>query len=108
MSETRILRERQSAARAAALRLVPFAEDGTVAILAQTRVAVSYPTVPAAFYTCSPLQVDGPETEGAAATFTQDSSRMIYAFNLGTQAPPAGTRIIAHACGGRWVFRFDG
>jgi len=108
MSETRILRDRQSTARAAALRLVPFAEDGTVAILAQTRVVVSYPTVPAAFYACSPLQVDGPETEGAAATFTEDSTRTIYAFNLGTLIPPTGTSIIAHACGGRWTFRYDG
>jgi hypothetical protein len=108
MSETRILRERQSNARAAALRLVPFAEDGAVAILAQTRVAVSYPSVPAAFYACSPLQVDGPETEGAAVTYFGDSSRTILAFNLGTQVPPAGTRLIAHACGGRWVFRYDG
>jgi len=79
-----------------------------VAILAQTRVAVSYPTGATAFYACSPLQVDGPEIEGAAATFTQDSSRIIYAFNLGTQVPPVGTQIIAHACGGRWVFRYDG
>jgi hypothetical protein len=108
MSETRILRDRQSMARTASLRLVPFAEEGAVAILAQTRIAVSYPTVPAAFYACSPLQVDGPETEGAVATFTEDSSRMINAFNLGTQIPPPGTRIIAHDCGGRWTFRYDG
>src|SRR5262249_21616655 len=108
MSETRTLRDRQADTRAAALRLLPFAEGGAVAILAQTRVAVSYPTVPAAFYACTPLQVDGPETEGAAVTYSGDSSRTILAFNLGTQVPPSGTRIIAHACGGRWVFRYDG
>ena len=108
MSETRILRDRQAAARGSAARLVPFPEDGAVAILAQTRVVVSYPTVAAAFYACSPLQVDGPETEGATATFTEDGTRTIYAFNLGTQVPPAGSRIIAHACGGRWTFRYDG
>ena len=108
MGETRILRERQSAARAATSRLVPFAEDGAVAVLAQTRAVVSYPTVPAACYACSPLQVDGPEIEGATATFTEDGTRTLYAFNLGTQVPPAGTRIVAHACGGRWTFRYDG
>ena len=108
MSETRILRDRQSAASALVHRLVPFAEDGAVAILAQTTTVSSYPTVPAAFYACSPLQVDGPETEGATATFTEDATRTIYAFNLGTQVPPEGTRIIAHACGGRWTFRYDG
>ena len=108
MSETRILRDRQASARSAAARLVPFPEDGTVAILAQTRVVASYPTVPAACYACSPLQVDGPEIEGATATFTEDGTRTLYAFNLGTQVPPPGTRLIAHACGGRWTFRYDG
>jgi hypothetical protein len=108
MSETRILRDRQSAARAATLRLVPPADDRAVAILAQTRSVVHYPTVASACYACSPLQVDGPETEGATATFTADPTRIVYAYNLGTQIPPAGTKILIHACGGRWTFRFDG
>ncbi len=108
MNDTRILRERQDWTRAAALRLAPFTEDGGVAILVQTTVVTSYPTVVGAFYACVPLLVDGPELEGAAATFTADTSEMLFAFNLGTQVPPVGTKIIAHSCGGRWVFRYDG
>jgi hypothetical protein len=97
-----------AASSAASLRLVPLAEQGTVAILAQTMLVAQYPTVAGAFYACAPLQVDGPETEGSAATFATFASRTIYALNLGTQVPPLGTKIIAHACGGRWAFRFDG
>ncbi len=108
MNDTRILREQLAAGRAAVDRLAPFAEDGAVAVLAQTKAISAYPTVPGAFYACSPLAVDGPETEGAAASFTTDPTRTTYAFNLGTQVPPAGTVIIAHACGGRWTFRYDG
>ena len=105
MSETRILRERQSAARAARRGCVPFAEDGAVAVLAQTRVVASYPTVPAAFYACSPLLVDGPETEGAAATFTEDGTRTIYAFNLGTRSLPwaPGSSPMPAAAAGRFA-----
>jgi hypothetical protein len=108
MSEARILRDRQTATRASLLRLAPVAEDGSVAILVKTIIASSYPTIAGAFYACAPLQVDGPETEGAIATFTASGTRTIYALNLGTQVPPVGTKIIAHACGSRWTFRFDG
>src|SRR4051812_24792422 len=108
MNATRILRDRFAAGRAAVDRLAPFAEDGTVAVLAQTKVASAYPTVPGAFYACVPLSIDGPETEGAAAGFTADPTRTIFALNVGTQVPPAGTNVIAHSCGGRWTFRYDG
>jgi hypothetical protein len=108
MSETRIIREQQAASRAAAQRISAFPEDGTVAVLAQTQTVTSYPTVPASFYACVPLWIDGPETEGATASFTVDNGRTLYAFNIGTQVPPVGTTIIAHSCGGRWTFRYDG
>jgi hypothetical protein len=108
MSDTRILRDRQSDALAAVDRLSGFAEEGAEAVLAMTTTVSSYPTVPGAFYACVPLAVDGPEIEGAAANFTADTIRIVYAYNLGTQIPPAGTKILAHSCGGRWTFRFDG
>jgi hypothetical protein len=108
MSESRILRDQLESTRAASLRRVPIAEDGSVAILAQTTVITSYPTVAGAFYACTPLMVDGQETEGATANFTAYGDRTIYALNLGKTIPPAGTKVIAHACGGRWTFRFDG
>ena len=108
MSEERILREKLEASRAAARRQVPFAEEGSVAILAQTTVVSVYPTTAGAFYACTPLLADGPETEGASASFASSGARTIYALNLGTGVPPVGTKLIAHACGGRWTFRFDG
>ena len=64
--------------------------------------------VPGAFYACVPLSIDGPEIEGATASFTTEGTRTMYALNVGTQVPPVGTIIIAHACGGRWTFRYDG
>ena len=98
-----------AAGRAAVDRLAPFAEDGAVAVLAQTKAVSSYPTVPGAFYACvAALRSTGPRSRAPTASFTADGTRTIYALNVGTQVPPAGTRIIAHACGGRWTFRYDG
>ncbi len=108
MNDARILRDRQAGELAAADRLYSFAEEGAEAMLAMTTTVSRYPTVPGAFYACVPLAVDGPEVEGAVANFTADTSRIIYAYNLGTQIPPAGTKVLAHSCGGRWTFRFDG
>jgi hypothetical protein len=108
MIDTRILREQQAAVLAAADRAANVAEDGTVAILAQTSTVAAYPTVAGAFYACVPLWADGAEIEGAAASFTALGSRTVYAFNLGSQIPPVGTKIIAHSCGGRWVFQYNG
>ena len=108
MSERRVLREQLEAIRSTSLRRVAVVEDGAVAILAQTTVVKNYPTAAGAYYACTPLQVDGPEVEGAEATFTSSGARTINAFNLGQGIPPVGTKVIAHACGGRWTFRFDG
>jgi hypothetical protein len=83
-------------------------EDGSEAALVQTKSAGAYPTIASAFYACSPVRLQGSEVEGAGVTFVPDSSRTIFAFNLGTKAPPLGTKLIAHACGGRWTFRYDG
>jgi hypothetical protein len=108
MNDTRILREREAASRAAAFRASPFAEEGAVAVLAQTTAVASYPIAAGVFYACMPLYVDGKETEGSPASFTADPTCTFYALNLGSQVPPPGTKIIAHACGGRWTFRYDG
>jgi hypothetical protein len=93
---------------AAALRLSPSGEDGGLAVLAQTVTVTRYPSSAGAFYACVPLQVDGAEVEGAAASFAADPARILYACNLGSQIPPEGTKIVLHACGGRWTFRYDG
>lgn len=108
MSDARIMRGRQEDAAAAVKRLVIAGHHGSEAVLVQTRVAATYPTTASAFYACTPLRIEGPETEGAAATFSGDTSRTIMAFNLGAKAPPVGTKLIVHSCDGRWTFRYDG
>ncbi|QEH38637.1 hypothetical protein OJF2_72430 [Aquisphaera giovannonii] len=108
MIDGRILRDRQADTLALVDKLSAPPQVGSVAVLAQTKAVATYPGVASAFFACAPIEVDGPETEGAAATFTADASRTIYALNLGTRLPPLGTKVILHACGGRWTFRFDG
>jgi hypothetical protein len=106
--EARILRDRHEAAVAADGRAARFAEDGSVAVLVQTKAVAAYPTSANAFFACSPVSIDGPETEGAAATFVADPARTIFAYNLGTRVPPVGARLIAQSCSGRWTFRYEG
>jgi len=108
MFNARILRARQESALASAGRSAPFSEDGSVAILVQTRSVGDYPTAPNVFFACSPVRVDGPEAEGEAAVFVADFSRTYFAYNLGTHVPPIGTKVVAQSCSGRWTFRFDG
>lgn len=108
MSEIRIIRGRQEAASSAVRRLADSHSQASEVALVQTKIATDYPTVASAYYACAPLRVDGPETEGAAVTFTGDSSRTIMAFNLGSKAPPVGTKLLIHSSGGCWAFRYDG
>ena len=108
MFDARILRDRQEAALAATDRAATFAEDGSVAILVQTKAIAVYPTTANAFYACSPVRLDGLESEGAAVIFIADLSRTHFVYNLGSQIPPIGTKLIAQSCSGRWTFRFDG
>jgi hypothetical protein len=84
------------------------APEGSLALLLTTTVANAYPTVSGAFYAGNPTYVNGTEAEGGVASYSPDMSQVIYAYNVGTQIPPEGTRVIAHAVGGRWVFRYDG
>jgi len=107
MPDARILRDRQEAAFAATSRMASSAEEGSAAILVQTRAETRYPTTPGAFYACSPVSIDGPETEGAAAAVLTDASRLLFVYNLGNAIPPVGSKLVAHSCGGRWVVRFD-
>jgi hypothetical protein len=108
MREPRLLRERQDTRTAAADRRMAPGEAGGLAVLAQTTSLGRYPTTAGACYACTPLRIDGPETEGATPTFAPDASRTIHAFNLGVQVPPVNTKVVLHACGGRWTFRYDG
>lgn len=108
MSNTRILRDRQAEARSTLDRMGTQIEEGGLSVLIKTITVATYPGTPSAFFACQPLSIDGTEREGAIATLTVDASRTFYAYNLGTQVPPPGTRLIVTGCNGRWVFRYDG
>ncbi len=82
--------------------------EGSLAQLLTTVTINTYPTKAGAFYAGNPTYVNGAETEGGIASYSPDPSQVIYAYNLGTKVPPEGTRAVAHAVGGRWVFRYDG
>lgn len=106
--DARILRDRQEAAVASDGRAARFAEDGSVALMVQTKVVGAYPTSANSFFACSPVRIDGPETEGAPATFVADSARTIFVYNLGSRVPPIGAKLVAQSCSGRWAFRYEG
>ena len=108
MSEARVMRIRQEDATSAARRLTSAGLYGSEAVLVQTTARGNYPKAASAFYACTPLRIDGPETEGAGAAFSVDPSRTIMALNLGSKSPPVGTKLIIHSSGGRWAFRYDG
>lgn len=82
------------------------ADDG-IAVIAVTATLSSYPSSPSAAYYCLTQQIDADDTEGATASYTADGGEL-FAINVGSVVPPAGTRIIPHAVGGRWLFRYDG
>ena len=106
--DSRIERERQKALRGVLDRIAPFVTDGSAARPGHDDNRQTYPTTAGAFYASNPTEIDGSEVEGATASYTADTSQVVYVLNVGTQVPPLGTRVIAHAVGGRWVFRYDG
>jgi len=82
-------------------------DGASAARLVITTTITTYPLAAAEFYACNPVEIDGSEIEGGAATYTADTAQVMYCLNLGTTIPPSGTRVIASAVGGRWTFRFD-
>jgi hypothetical protein len=104
---TRIERERHRDLEDLVDRVPEGADSGSAGCLIRTTTLVTYPTTAGRFYACNPVQIDGTETEGGTATYTADTTQVIYALNLGTTVPPAGTNLIATAVGGRWTFRYD-
>jgi len=107
MSESRTQRNRAAVQDQDLDRLDDSPPHGSAAILATTTTVTTYPTTAAAFYAANMTEIDGVEQEGTAATYTIQSG-VVYILNTGTQIPPVGTRVVAHAVGGRWVFRYDG
>jgi hypothetical protein len=107
VSEARILRDRQAFLGGEVDRSGELPPDGAAAILAVTTTVDTYPTSPSAFYAANPAEFNSDETEGAPATLVSDTSTLLFAYNLGTEVPPAGTQVVCHAVGGRWCFRYD-
>jgi hypothetical protein len=108
MNDLRVIRDRPKAEQNTIDRTRSPAPLGAAATLAQTTTVSTYPTTASAFYACIPADIDGSESEGASATYVQEGSAILYAWNAGTQIPPVGTTVVCHAVGGRWVFRYDG
>ncbi len=108
MADSRIERERQKALSGVLDRVTPFSADGSAALLVTTTTVSTYPTLAGAFYASNPTEIDGSEIEGGPASYTVDATKVVYVLNVGMQVPPVGTRVVAHAVGGRWVFRYDG
>jgi hypothetical protein len=108
LTMTRIERERHQDLSNVVDRLDVVGPDGGAVVLVTTTTVSTYPATAGAFYAANPTEIDGSEIEGGAASYTADTTRLIYVLNQGTQVPPVGTRVIAHGAGGRWVFRYDG
>jgi hypothetical protein len=108
VADSRIERDRQKALSGVVDRVAPFAAGGSTALLVTTTTMSVYPTSAASFYATNPTEIDGSEVEGGAASYTADTTKVVYVLNVGTQVPPVGTSLVAHAVGGRWVCRYDG
>jgi hypothetical protein len=59
------------------------------------------------FYGMDVAEVIGDEAEGATPSLT-GSSGPVFAANLGSAIPPAGTVLPIDRVARRWVFRYDG
>lgn len=106
--ETRVLRDRLASLGDAFDNAQGGGEAyGSSAMLAQTTTVTTYPTVAAAMYAVVPCDADGVESEGNAVAYVPRTGSIAYAVNLGTTIPPSGTRVVCHAVGGRWAFRYD-
>jgi hypothetical protein len=82
--------------------------DCSYSLALKTTVQKSYPTAAASYFACLIVQYEGPETEGGSATaVTPYPNNYVWALNEGSQIPPVGTIVTAHAVGGRWVFLYD-
>ena len=107
MSDLRIQRDRQASLEASIDNEQDQLVDCNAAMLGTTTTVTTYPTSASAFYALFNTVVGGTEVEGGGASYVPGTA-VTYALNVGSQVPPSGTRVICHAVGGRWVFRYDG
>ena len=107
-NDLRTQRDRQAdAALDADLALGAAEALGSAAQLGMTISTQGYPTSASAYYVLNPVDLGGAEVEGQAVEAVTIPGGF-FAANLGTAIPPAGTIVVCHAVGKRWVFRYDG
>lgn len=88
-------------------RLWPTAKCLGEATLVKTAAKNDYPADAAAYFWCELIRASGTPSEGEPGVFTP-SGRHLFALNLGSQIPPAGTILLAVLAGSRWTIRYDG
>lgn len=106
MSDQRVMRSRQSDSSDALDRSAQQQPYGNAAMCVITTTVATYPTAAGSYFACNPTLLSAAEIEGNPATFTDDTSTVVYAMNLGANIPAPGTRIIIHGGSNRWTFRF--
>lgn len=77
--------------------------ESTPSFLGKVVDGGSMPTTGGKFFLLEPVDADGTESEGGAATLSADSSRKIPTLVLGDDPPGAGDFLVARAIGGLWV-----
>ncbi len=107
MSELRVQRARLGDLEGTVDNRAPRPAGGGAAALLSLTTETTYPTTAGVYYAANFCDLGGAEVEGGTASFTSHSA-VVYALNVGTQVPPSGTKVVGHAVGGRWIFRFDG
>jgi hypothetical protein len=112
MSAARVLRDRQAFLSDALDRSGDQGAAANAAIVGVTTAITAYPTVAGAFYGITPQRITGTNNEGDPGVFASElpdgATTQMVALNVGSQIPPAGTKVICEAVGGRWAFRYDG
>lgn len=107
MSEESTLRQRQAQLDIEADRLDTQGGPLPGPMLVQTKTVTTYPTVAGRFYAVAVVDPGGAETEGGTGSFGV-GTETLFALNAGTAVPPSGTKVLARAIGGRWVFHYNG
>jgi hypothetical protein len=106
-ADLRELRQRVAALERLLDRLEAEAPAGEPCAVGTTASRGSYPTAAGRFYGMDVAEVIGDEAEGATPSLT-GSSGPVFAANLGSAIPPAGTVLPIDRVARRWVFRYDG
>jgi hypothetical protein len=102
LSQARTLRDRHVALSFALVRAAGAPPFVTARRLVQVYDGGAMPTEPNHVYLTHPVELNGAETEGGAASAVVDASVTIPVIVLWS-APQAGDLLTAYAVGGRWV-----